>query len=210
MELINIKKDYDSNIVIDNFSYRFDNNNIYVVLGESGIGKTTLINIMLGLIDYQGEVRGAHNISCVFQNDRLIPNLTVKENLLLVAPNLDVEGELKWVDLLDARDKLPCMLSAGMSRRVAILRGLNYKSDILILDEPFRNLDYHMKYKIMDEIKIRHKKNKNTIIMVTHDIPEAVYMADKIIVMRDNGIAKVIEKVDKSTGDELLALLKKK
>lgn len=210
MELINIKKEYDNNIVIDNFSYRFDNNNIYVVLGESGIGKTTLINIMLGLIDYQGEVRGAQNISCVFQNDRLIPNLTVKENLLLVAPNLDVEGELKWVDLLDARDKLPCMLSAGMSRRVAILRGLNYKSDILILDEPFRNLDYHMKYKIMDEIKIRHKKNKNTIIMVTHDIPEAVYMADKIIVMRDNGIAKVIEKVDKSSGDELLALLKKK
>ena len=140
----------------------------------------------------------------------MIPNLTVKDNLLLVSPNLDVESELKWVDLLDARDKLPCMLSAGMSRRVAILRGLNYKSDILIMDEPFRNLDYHMKYKIMDEIKIRHKKNKNTIIMVTHDIPEAVYMADKIIVMRDNGIAKVIDKVDKSSGEELLALLKKK
>ncbi|MGN0961499.1 MAG: ATP-binding cassette domain-containing protein [Christensenellales bacterium] len=158
MELINITKKYGNKVIFKNFSYAFEDGKITVILGDSGVGKTTLINIMLGFTDYEGEVKNDRKIACVFQNDRLIPNLSVKDNLLLVNNNIDIDNELSKVEMLDAKNLKPNNLSAGMSRRVAIIRAMNYPADILLMDEPLRNLDYYMKYKIMEQIKDYHKK----------------------------------------------------
>lgn len=207
MELNNITKKYGDNLILDNISYNFGDNEITVILGESGVGKTTLLNIILGVTEFDGEIKNKGKMSCVYQNDRLIPNLSVKDNLLLINKNINVDSELNKFDLLESKNMLPSSLSAGMSRRVAILRAMNYPCDILLMDEPLRNLDYAMKYKIMDEIKSYHKGNKNAIIIVTHDIDEAVYLANKIIILKDKKIAKEISKISENTKEEILQFL---
>lgn len=207
MVLNNITKKYGDKVIFNQFSYSFQPNKITVILGDSGVGKTTLINIMLGVTEYDGEVKKDGSIACVFQNDRLLPNLSVRNNLLLVNDRLNVEEALTKVDMLNAIDYMPNMLSAGMSRRVSILRAMNYDAKYLIMDEPLRNLDYYNKYKMLDEIKSYHKKNNNTIIIVTHDIKEAVYIADKIIVLQDGQIALEIDDINDSTENKLLETL---
>ena len=207
MRLSNITKKYGDKVVFDKFAYHFKDNKINIIMGESGCGKTTLLNILLGNIDYSGEVE-ISSISMVYDNDRLIPNLTVADNLRLVNNNIDVDEVLTSVDLLDAKDLYPVNLSAGMSRRVAILRALIYDADVLVMDEPFINLDYHNKYKIMDLIKDKYKKKFKSIIIVTHDVSEAVYMGDNIgIITNPNHVEHYFEKVTKATEKEILDIL---
>lgn len=207
MRLSNITKKYGDKVVFDKFAYHFKDNKINIIMGESGCGKTTLLNILLGNIDYSGEVE-ISSISMVYDNDRLIPNLTVADNLRLVNNNIDVDEVLASVDLLEAKDLYPVNLSAGMSRRVAILRALIYDADVLVMDEPFINLDYHNKYKIMDLIKDKYKKKFKSIIIVTHDVSEAIYMGDNIgIITNPNHVEHYFEKVTKATEKEILDIL---
>lgn len=207
MRLSNITKKYGDKVVFDKFAYHFKDNKINIIMGESGCGKTTLLNILLGNIDYSGEVE-ISSVSMVYDNDRLIPNLTVADNLRLVNNNIDVDEVLASVDLLDAKDLYPVNLSAGMSRRVAILRALIYDADVLVMDEPFINLDYHNKYKIMDLIKDKYKKKFKSIIIVTHDVSEAIYMGDNIgIITNPNHVEHYFEKVTKATEKEILDIL---
>ena len=208
MELINVTKKYSESVIFDNFSYKFEDHKITAILGDSGVGKTTLINMILGLTTYSGDIKFHEKIACVFQNDRLIPSLTVKENLLLVNPKIDIENELKKFNLIDAMNYYPSMLSAGMSRRVAILRALNFDSNMLIMDEPLRNLDYALKFKIMDEIKKYHKNTKNTIIIVTHDIGEALELGDNILILKNNSSNPIAIKNEKNlTEKDILKVL---
>ncbi len=210
MKVSNITKKYGNKMVIDNFSYDFADGKITVVLGESGVGKTTLMNILSGVDKGEYSVE-KKSVSVVFQNDRLLPNLTVEKNLKLVNPSMNVDKCLEDFDLKGTNQMYPNNLSAGMSRRVAIIRALSYDSEVLIMDEPFRNLDYYVKYKIMDIIKAIHKDKKNTIIMVTHDISEAVYMADEIIMLEENGkITVKFDNIDKTTEQKILNKFLKK
>lgn len=204
MRVNNITKKYGEKVVLDNFSYNFEDSEITVVLGESGVGKTTLLNILAGLEKEYSEVKNK-SVSYVFQNDRLLPNLTIEDNIKLVCKDVNVNSILEQFELKDAAALYPKELSAGMSRRVAIIRALYYSAEVLLMDEPFRNLDYYLKYKIMDIIKGEHKKNKNTIIMVTHDISEAVYMADNIIMLDEKGVVTYeTNKITKNTEKEIL------
>lgn len=210
MRVSNITKKYGERTVLDNFSYNFEDGKITVIMGESGVGKTTLLNIISGLDNDKYDIENKSK-SYIFQNDRLLPNLTVADNLKLICKDISVEKVLEEFELKDAANLYPKELSAGMSRRVAIIRAIYYAAELLIMDEPFRNLDYYLKYKIMDIIKSKQKKDNNTIIMVTHDIAEAVYMADNIVVI---GIAgKVLYKtntITKNTEKELLDKFLKK
>ena len=204
MRVNNITKKYGEKVVLDNFSYNFEDSKITVVLGESGVGKTTLLNILAGLEKEYSEVKNK-SVSYVFQNDRLLPNLTIEDNIKLVCKDVNVNSILEQFELKNAAALYPKELSAGMSRRVAIIRALYYSAEVLLMDEPFRNLDYYLKYKIMDIIKGEHKKNKNTIIMVTHDISEAVYMADNIIMLDEKGVVTYeTNKITKNTEKEIL------
>ena len=201
----NLTKKYGDKTVLDNLNLSFEKGKITAILGESGSGKTTLLNILAGLCDFSGEVtKKSDKISVVFQKDRLIKNLTVRENLKLINESLDVEKELEKVGVLDAIDYYPKDLSAGMARRVAIVRAITYPADILLLDEPFINIDLSRKFALIESIK---KDNEKTIVFVTHDIKEAVKLADRIVLLSNGRIVKDIKKVEEKTESELFGLM---
>lgn len=207
----NLVKEYDGNLVYDNFNLDIKKGEITVVLGESGCGKTTLLNVLSKLTDYQGQVVGDYApISRVFQDDRLIPNLTVAQNLLLVNPSANVTKELKDIGLEGKENDYPKSLSGGMKRRVAILRALIFPYKTLLLDEPLNSLDLALKLSLIEKIKKSHKENGGTIVMVTHDIKEAVLIADRIIVLQKNKVVYDNSQIEKKTEDELFDLLSKR
>ncbi len=185
MAMISIKnlcKSYGENTIFDNFNLDIFDGEVLAILGESGSGKTTLLNVLAGLTEFSGEVSGVEKpISMVFQKDMLVKNLTVKENLLLVSKDIDVDKVLNDVGLKEKKDEYIKNLSGGMARRVAIARALMLDAKTLFLDEPFINLDLSLKFLLMD--KIKQERQGKTIILVTHDIKEAVYLADRIVIV---------------------------
>nr|WP_277998968.1 ABC transporter ATP-binding protein [Moorella sulfitireducens] len=181
------------------------------ILGPSGCGKTTLLRIIAGLEpDYQGMVtlegepiRGPGlERGIVFQEHRLLPWLTVNENLELVlhkSNNGDrrefIHSYVELVGLSGFEDAYPSQLSGGMAQRVAIARALINKPRLLLMDEPFGALDALTRLRMQQEILRIWTKEKTTILMVTHDIEEAVYLGDKIIVLsgRPATIKRIVE-----------------
>lgn len=180
----NLTKKYGEKTVYDNFNLEIKKGKITVILGESGSGKTTLLNILAGLTDYDGIVDGMSlPAAMVFQRDRLVKNLTVEDNIKLVNAAADVKAELQKIGLAGCEKLYPKQLSAGMARRVAILRAFAFDSDVVLMDEPFVNLDVALKFYLVDEIKRLCREKNKTAVVVTHDIKEAVTLADEIIVL---------------------------
>ncbi len=189
MIIKNLTVSYGDKQVYDNFNLKVEENKILVVLGESGSGKTTLLNAIAGLIKYSGAIEdNLQPISMLFREDRLIPNLTVEKNLKLTCSGIDIQNELLAFGLQGEENSYPKSLSAGMSRRVSLIRALNAKYNLLLMDEPFINLDLALKYKLINLIKERHVKQPKTTVIVTHDIKEAVLLADRIIVLKKGEI----------------------
>ncbi len=215
MAMIRIKnlcKSYGENLIFDNFNLDILDGEILAILGESGSGKTTLLSVLAGLTEFSGDVLGVQKpASMVFQKDMLVKNLTVKENLLLVNKDIDVDKVLSGVGLMDKKDEYIKNLSGGMARRVAILRALVFDAKTLFLDEPFINLDLATKFSLMDLIK--DKKQEKTLVLVTHDIKEAVYLADRIVVLSKGKIVleckndrENAEKMEKQLFETMLSL----
>ena len=203
----NVTKNYGAKTVFDNFNLDIEENKITVILGESGSGKTTLLNMIARLTDFDGEVSGADRVSMVFQRDRLVPHLTVEENVKLVNEKADVCGLLKSVGLSGAENLYPKDLSAGMARRVAIIRAFSYDAPIVLMDEPLVNLDLALKYSLIEKIKALREKSGKTVLLVTHDVKEAALLADRVIVIGDGILADektVFEKTEKRLIDILL------
>jgi len=184
-------KRFDGSIVLGNLSLDIEKNRITVITGPSGCGKTTLLNIISGIEKPDsGEVKLKDgSISYIFQEDRLLPNLTVYKNIEFVLKSTMtpqeakpiVEKYLKLVRLADARDKYPDQLSGGMKRRVAIARAFAYRSELLIMDEPFKGLDDELKREILEEFLSVYRQDRRTVILVTHDRAEAEFLGDVII-----------------------------
>ena len=194
----NLCKSYGENLIFDNFNLDIFDGETLAILGESGSGKTTLLNVLAGLTDYNVEVLVVEKpLSMVFQKDMLVKNLTVKENLLLVNKDVDVDNVLVEVGLEEKKDEFIKNLSGGMARRVAIARALVFNAKTLFLDEPFINLDLSLKFSLMDIIKQR--KQKQTMVLVTHDIKEAVYLADRIVVVSKG---KIVLECKNQKGEE--------
>lgn len=183
--------------VLQNINFDFTEQEFTIIVGSSGCGKSTLLRIISGFIkDYTGSVilngktveGPGRDRGFVFQESSLMPWLTVRKNVMF---GLDKSKDrekliydyLKLVGLYDFINAYPSQLSGGMKQRCAIARALINQPEILLLDEPFGALDAMTKILLQDElIKIKHN-SKTTFIMVTHDIEEAIYLADKIIVM---------------------------
>jgi len=173
------------------------------IIGPSGCGKTTLLSILCSLEEKsQGEIiytQGKQKMGYMLQNDTLFPWLNILDNTLLglkVEKNITKENIEKVTKLLetyglkDFIKKYPNNLSGGMRQRVALIRTLATNPDILLLDEPFSALDYQTRLAVSDDVWKIIKKEKKTTIMITHDIAEAISMADRIIVLT-NRPAKV-------------------
>ena len=208
IELKNVTKKYGDKTVYDDFNLSLDSGRITAVLGESGSGKTTLLNMIGGLTDYEGEVTGVSKpVSFVFQRDMLVRNLTVGENVRLVAENSDVESALEQFGLAGAADKYPEQLSAGMARRVAIIRAFAFPSDTVLMDEPFVNLDVALKYYLTEKVKRAVKSAGKTAVIVTHDVKEAVSVADRIIVLSRGKIVSDVREITEETENFLFNVM---
>ncbi|MCY6958310.1 ABC transporter ATP-binding protein [Clostridium brassicae] len=190
IELINVCKSFQGQDVFKNLNIGFVKNKISVILGPSGCGKTTLLNIISGIekVDFGKVVVNNNSISYIFQEDRLIPWLTVYENIAFTLKSYKNKKEMdniihKYLDIVklnDHKDKLPHELSGGMKRRVAVARAFSYKSELLLMDEPFKGLDVKLKQYIIAEFLKIWQEDKRTVIMVTHDMEEAKILGDKI------------------------------
>jgi ABC-type nitrate/sulfonate/bicarbonate transport system ATPase subunit len=155
------------------------------LMGPSGAGKTTLLKIIAGLeLPGKGSlVNRALRSAFVFQESRLIPWRSVRDNLLFVNGQGDYRGVLRSVEMEVFEDYLPAALSGGMRQRVNLARALITNPDLLILDEAFRSIDLNVKLRLMKAINRRWEREKFTLLCVTHDPREALYLADRIILL---------------------------
>ena len=191
IELSGIYKRYGKDWLFENFSIAFPEGQISVLIGPSGIGKTTILRLIAGLEPYEkGSISGIgqQKISFVFQEDRLLPWLSLGENIELVLKASMTKEEaqaksrqvLATLDLADAWHMMPAELSGGMQRRGSIGRAMAYDGDIFLLDEPFKGLDEALKGEILPKLADSWHKAGKTVIMVTHDLKDARELANNL------------------------------
>lgn len=160
------------------------------MIGPSGCGKTTALRIMLGLErDFDGDIRlGGDDarIAAVFQEPRLLPWRTVEQNVRLALPpgeDPDLGDLFKTLGLEDMRDRYPGELSLGLARRAALARAFAVMPDILMLDEPFVSLDERTAERLRTLLETLWQKQRATVLMVTHNVREAVRLADRLLLV---------------------------
>jgi sulfonate transport system ATP-binding protein len=172
------------------------------IVGASGCGKSTLLRLIVGLDnDYQGEIRlddrrilsTSLDRGIVFQDHRLFPWMTVEENVAVALDRRPLGREAKkkliaeslaLVNLSGFEGAYPHQLSGGMAQRAAIARALINEPKVLLLDEPFGALDALTRLKLQTELQALRRRNQGTMLMVTHDVEEALYLADRVVIMQ--------------------------
>lgn len=208
LKISNFTKRYGALTVFENFNLEIADGTTLALLGDSGVGKTTLLTAVAKLTDYEGEILPATGrVSYVFQTDRLVPHMTVLENLTLVAPQNRAKEYLERAGLTEFSAMYPRRLSAGMARRVAVLRAFLFDAPLMLMDEPFRNLDLSLRYKLMDFYKQLAADNPRTTVFVTHDVKEAAYLADRAVVIGRGGIIADIKNTDPELTEKKLIKL---
>lgn len=159
------------------------------LLGPSGVGKTTLLNILIGLEKQSsGEILNFHNnkIGYVFQEDRLLEWLNLFENIKLVQTKVNEKKILENLSLVGLKDYctyFPGELSGGMRQRGSIARALTFAGNIIFFDEPFKSLDEKLRFELLNLMIKLKKEKKVSILFVTHDIEEALYVSDRILIL---------------------------
>ncbi|SNR16283.1 ABC transporter ATP-binding protein [Tenacibaculum jejuense] len=208
LELKNINKTYgvgeQATEVLSNINLSIEEGEFVAIVGFTGSGKTTLVNLINGLLEptsgevlFKGEpVKGtSHERGVIFQNYSLLPWLTVEQNVLMAVKEAFPKREkavwkrkaghyIEMVGLTPAINKLPKELSGGMRQRVAVARALAMKPDMIIMDEPLGALDALTRGNLQDQILKIWGKDKRTALLITNDVDEGIYMADRIIPLR--------------------------
>ena len=218
LQIDNLFKSYKSadgkeSSILENINLSIEENEFISVIGHSGCGKSTLLKIVAGLekqssgmVTLQGkEIRkpGADRMM-VFQHYGLLPWLTVRENIRLavdeVLQNLNraekislVNEHLAMVNLTAAADKYPDQISGGMKQRVGIARALALRPKMLLMDEPFGALDALTRGKLQKQVLDIWENHKQAVMMITHDVDEAIYMSDRIVLMTNGPAATIGE-----------------
>ncbi|WP_104037361.1 ABC transporter ATP-binding protein [Vibrio jasicida] len=206
LSIKNLTCQYDDQTVLESLSLEVEQGQIVCLLGASGCGKTTLLKAIAGLLPLSSGQMSLNcltiddgknwlppeqrNIGMIFQDYALFPHLTVAENIAFGLKNetaqqklMKVEEMLSLVHLKGYGDRYPHQLSGGQQQRVAIARSLAYKPDLLLLDEPFSNIDTQVRHELIREIRKIFKEQGVTAIFVTHSREEAFAFADKMAVM---------------------------
>lgn len=213
LKIKNLKKIYHTKqgetLAVDNFSFNLNEGEFIAIVGPSGCGKSTILSILCGLEKASSgtiEIKKNLKLGYMLQGDNLFEWQTIYKNCLLglkLNKNITkdtkkyVKHLLKTYGLKEFMNAYPCNLSGGMRQRVSLIRTLATNPDLLILDEPFSALDYQSRLAVSDDVYKIIKKEKKSAIMVTHDISEAISMADKVIVLSKRpSIIKNIYKIN--------------
>lgn len=211
INISNISFGYElQKMVLHNISFDLEKGKTLAIVGASGCGKSTLLRMISGILPCTNDKQKLHGtilidnltpdqyrktgkLAFMFQEATLMPHLTVKENIafpLKIAKKEnddEVQGLMQMVGLSDYANYLPKQLSGGMKTRVALARSFSTNPELLLLDEPFSALDIAWKSKLYVELEKLKKQNNTTVIIVTHDIQEALLLCDKVIVLKSNG-----------------------
>ena len=201
LHLAGIRKRYEGVVVLGGVSLDVEASEIVAVVGPSGCGKSTLLRLVAGLdVRFDGRIAVGERDVCgpdrtvgvVFQEPRLFPWLSVADNVAfgladrgsartheLVRETLDVVG------LATFADALPKELSGGMAQRAALARALVTEPQVLLLDEPFSSLDAFTRMRLQDHLLAAWSRYRPTLVLVTHDLDEAVYLADRVVLLTD-------------------------
>lgn len=191
--LKNVNKSYGDKCVLKNIDVTFEKGRIHCIMGESGVGKTTLLRLVMGLEKAEGIVEGVGEVSAVFQENRLIDDISAIDNIRLVlnnVPILDIEAELQKLLPKDCIHQKVSELSGGMQRRVAIVRAIMKQGNTVCLDEPFTGLDDDNKANVYSYIK--ESLNGRTALVVTHNKEEAKALDAKIYLLTSSGAVATI------------------
>lgn len=214
IQITNLSKKYRLNdgeiLALKDVSIEIRQGSFVTIVGKSGCGKTTLLRILSGLEERTGgdlsssaagENSAKPKISIVFQEPRLMPWLTVKQNMAFSLrgekdskrAETIVDKYLETVGLTAFKDAYPAQISGGMAQRTALGRTLCYEPDIILMDEPLSALDAYNRRLLQDELIRIFQTLKKTILFVTHDIDEAIYLGQKLIVMDRGRIISEVE-----------------
>lgn len=206
IQLEGVNKRFDGQTVLENISLQVWPGEIVALLGASGGGKSTLLNIISGLLSADGgdiTLQGEniarfsqwHDVAYLFQEDRLLPWRTVRQNVNFALENTSltrrerqqrVESALQLVGMENVAAKWPHQLSGGMRSRIALARSLVAEPQILLMDEPFSRLDPQTRSAMHGELLRICALKKMTVVIVTHDVEEAVILADRIVILQPN------------------------
>jgi ABC-type nitrate/sulfonate/bicarbonate transport system ATPase subunit len=196
---------------LERVSFTVKNGEIVALIGPSGCGKTTALRVAMGLDAATGgrvtvdgrEVKGCgHDRGMVFQHAELLPWLSAKENVMFGLEMKGVRGEAlrdtaeKYLDLVGlaaSGNRRPHQLSGGMKQRVGIARALAIDPSVLLMDEPFGALDAQTRESLQAELLDIHARTGKTILFVTHDLDEAVLIADRIVVMKNGAVQEIMK-----------------
>jgi nitrate/nitrite transport system ATP-binding protein len=219
LELTNLGKTYDTeqgpSVIVKDFNLRLSEGEFVCIVGHSGCGKSTVLSIAMGLNDATegGVIVAGREVigpgldrGVVFQSPALLPWLTARENVLLALEqvaggstrkrrNALADKFLALVGLTDVADCYPNELSAGMRQRVGIARAFALEPKVLLLDEPFSLLDVVTRMELQDQLVQLCAETRKTVLMVTHDVDEALLLADRIVLMTNGPAATVGELV---------------
>lgn len=221
LEIKNVKKSFPiaddkEYVVLDGVNLTVNQGEFVCLIGHSGCGKSTLLNMVSGFskpttgtVTLKGKpIMGpGPDRMVVFQGYALLPWLTAYQNVYLavnaVYPKKSkgekdeiVIAHLKMVGLMEAKDKTPPQISGGMKQRVAIARALAIRPEVLVLDEPFGALDAITKEELQEELLKIWNNTRNTVLMITHDIDEALFLSDKIVMMTNGPSAEIGEVIE--------------
>ena len=203
LEFNNVSFAYGKKEIFKNFSLSADDNVSTVILGPSGFGKTTLLELASGFLKPQeGEILPfCGKPSFVFQEDRLLPWCTALQNLTAV--NIEKKRALEYlkkVGLEDCAEKYPDELSGGMCRRLSIARALAFGGDVFYFDEPLRGLDIRTSGEILE--LIRKETEGKTLLIITHSPKEAFFLGERILVIGENPLKIVADRKISEFRDE--------
>ena len=213
IEFKNVRKSYKQNIILENFNMKIEEGNLVVLIGSSGCGKTTLLKMINRLIENTSgqilvdgkdiksmdPIKLRRSIGYVIQQTGLFPHMTVKENIEIIPKLMGIdqsEIDAKTEELLNMvgldpekySDRYPVELSGGQQQRVGVARAFATDAKIILMDEPFSALDPITRAELQEELFSIQKEYRKTIVFVTHDMDEALNLADKICILKNGKI----------------------
>ena len=193
IEIRNLTVAYGRLIVLRNINLKITSNEFVAIVGKSGGGKSTLLNALAGFIPFSGDISRPEHIGLVFQQQAVFPWLTVAENIAFGVETGDatkrqdiVREHIRLAGLETKTNCYPAQLSGGQIQRLALARTLANNPDVLLMDEPYGSLDAHTREEMQRWLLEIWSEHKKTVVFITHDIAEALFLADRILLL-DNG-----------------------